>query len=197
MLAGQLVMKAGVTCTTAVNTTFGISRVCASEVFRPSGFNCANSQQHNRTLVELTFGNSQATGCIGSDPTCTWYDISVIPSNCTNCTWDPTFGGNFCAATGGAAYNLPVRLSCANQPTFTCQGPGNLGAAKYPGACGMTTLKTTSRLYWPKWPKLLSGLLLADGTGQGSCGYKTPINAPNTYCNNAKTGLKVEFMRGA
>lgn len=42
LLAGQLVMKAGVTCTTAVNTTFGISRVCASEVYRPSGFNCAN-----------------------------------------------------------------------------------------------------------------------------------------------------------
>src|SRR5262249_22810711 len=86
--AGQLVMKAGATCTTAVNTNFGISRICASEVYRPSGFNCANAQQHNRTLIELNFGNNQATGCIGSDAACTWYDISVVPSSCTNCTWD-------------------------------------------------------------------------------------------------------------
>jgi hypothetical protein len=141
--SGQLVINIGVICTTNVDTTFGISRICASETYRPSGFNCANSQQHNRTLVELTFGNSTATGCIGSDATCTWYDISVIPSSCTNRTWDPEFGGNFCANTGGAAYNLPVRLSCSSQPTFKCQGPGSLGAAHYLSACGMTTLKTT------------------------------------------------------
>lgn len=194
--AGQVLVPAFSTCTTNVPSNFGKSRVCASNVFQPSGYDCDNAQRDNRTMVELNFGFNQPTGCIGSDTSCTWYDISVIPQSCTNCNFDPVNSGNFCATAGGASYNLPVTASCNGQPTFKCGGAGNLGGAKYPSACGMTSLQVVKpgcignqgancyqAYFWPMW------------TGSGSCGYAPgSINAPNAYCNDAVGGLNVDFM---
>ena len=86
-------------------------------------------------MVETTFGAGSG-GCTSpSMASCVWYDISVIPANCTDQLWVST---SWCSNTGGAAYNLPVTLSCAGQPTFTCQGPpgSTWGNSNYPSKCG-------------------------------------------------------------
>lgn len=68
-------------------------------------------------MIETTFG-AGAAGCYPkSMASCVRYDISLILSN-----------------TGGAAYNLPVQLSCPNQATYTCTGntPNCINAQFHP-----------------------------------------------------------------
>ena len=71
-------------------------------------------------------------------PSCIFYDVSVIPAHCTDDLFDAVH--YYCKGTGGASYNLPVKVSCPGEPTFTCRGPvattGAYAAAGYPSMCG-------------------------------------------------------------
>jgi hypothetical protein len=130
----QAALPAGATCNTVVPTSSSSSRFCAS-TSAMSAPNCYNAQTNHWTMVETTFG-AGAQGCYPTSmASCVWYDISVIPSNCTDSLWQTQ---NYCSNTGGAAYNLPVQLSCQGQPTYTCQGPpaSTYGNSGYPGNCG-------------------------------------------------------------
>jgi hypothetical protein len=84
-------------------------------------------------MVETIFQSASAPGCFNKG-NCVWYDISVIPSNCTDDLWKQ----DQCAGTGGASYNLPVTLACGGSATFTCQGPSDTtyGPENYPKNCG-------------------------------------------------------------
>ena len=131
----QAALPSGTTCNTVVPTSSGSSRFCASTSSMGTMPNCYNAQTNHQTLVETAFG-SGSNGC--TSPTmasCVWHDISVIPANCTDQLW---VSPSWCSNTGGAAYNLPVTLSCAGQPTFTCQGPpgSTWGNSNYPSKCG-------------------------------------------------------------
>ena len=131
----QAVLTSGTTCKATVPTLAGSSRFCASTSSMGTTPNCYLAQTNHQTMIETTFG-SGSNGCTSSSMTsCVWYDISVIPANCTDQQWvSPTW----CSNTGGAAYNLPVALICPGQPTFTCQGPtsSTWGNSNYPGNCG-------------------------------------------------------------
>lgn len=124
-------IASGATCNATVDAAAGSSRFCATESQVPA--DCYDAQTNHQTMIETTFEASTNPGCFEKGA-CVWYDISVIPSNCTNDTWKQ----DQCANTGGAAYNLPVELWCTGQATFTCQGPanGNYGNANYPSNCG-------------------------------------------------------------
>jgi hypothetical protein len=129
----QAVLPAQAKCNTVVPATSGSSRFCAST--GPMAYpNCYLAQTNHWTMVETTFG-AGTTNCYPAQASCVWYDISLIPSNCTDPLWQ---NQNYCSNTGGAAYNLPVQLSCPNQPTYTCQGPPGTtyGNSGYPTKCG-------------------------------------------------------------
>jgi len=128
----QLALAKGAICTTAVPTTVGSSRFCASTTQMATP-NCNKAQANHQTMVETNFGSGSANTCYPTSmASCVWYDISVIPQNCTDAAW----AQNQCANTGGAAYNLPVSIACTGQPTNTCQGPPNPGNSNYPTKCG-------------------------------------------------------------
>ena len=84
-------------------------------------------------MIETNFLPASNGGCF-SQGACVWYDISVIPSTCTDSAW----AANQCAGTGGASYNLPVQTTCGGTATYTCQGPQNTtwGPENYPSSCG-------------------------------------------------------------
>jgi hypothetical protein len=128
---GGAQIASGFTCQATVPTTVGSSRFCAALDQPPA--NCYNAQTNHQTMVETTFETASNPGCFNKG-SCVWYDISVIPSTCTDALWKQ----DQCANTGGAAYNLPVALACAGSTTFTCQGPANTtyGPANYPSQCG-------------------------------------------------------------
>jgi hypothetical protein len=138
----QAVIPKGVTCSAQVPVTAGMTRFCASTTQVPIGQtpNCNLAQTHNQTMVETNFGTGANGVCFPTSLTsCVWYDISVIPQNCTPSAWSL----NFCANTGGASYNLPVSLAASGQVTFTCQGPQSntpYGNANYPTKCGVPTM---------------------------------------------------------
>lgn len=117
----------GTTCTATVINNGIPTRFCASRTVMPT--DCWNAQTLHQTMVETNFQAS----CFGKG-SCVWYDISVIPSTCTNALW----AANQCANAGGASYNVPVSLSCPGSATYTCQGPASskYGAANYPSNCG-------------------------------------------------------------
>jgi hypothetical protein len=97
--------------------------------------NCNNAQANNQTIVKTNFGTGSNEVCYPtSQSSCVWYDISVIPQNCTNNAWT----ADRCANTGGASYNLPVSLACTDQAAYTCMGPtsGAYGPANHPSKCG-------------------------------------------------------------
>lgn len=128
----QVAIGSGASCTASVPTTASLSRFCAatSPVATP---NCNTAQANHQTMVETNFGSS--TTCYPTTmASCVWYDISVIPSSCTDSAW----AQNQCAGTGGASYNLPVSIACSGQPTYTCQGPPgpSYGNSNYPTNCG-------------------------------------------------------------
>jgi hypothetical protein len=93
---------------------------------------CFNAQANNQTMVETTF-QPNGPGCFNQG-NCVWYDISTIPSTCTDALWKQ----NDCANTGGASYNLPVSLACGGTAYYTCKGPtsGTYGNSNYPSNCG-------------------------------------------------------------
>ena len=130
----QAAIASGATCTASVPNNVGPSRFCASTTAVATP-NCSNAQTSHQTMVETNFGSGAASTCYPTSMvSCVWYDISLIPSNCTDAAW----AQNQCASTGGAAYNLPVSIACSGQPTYTCQGPPGTqyGNSNYPGNCG-------------------------------------------------------------
>ena len=131
----QAALPPGTTCKTVVPTSSGSSRFCASTSAMSSP-NCYLAQTTHQTMIETNFGTGAQGSCYPtSNTSCVWYDISLIPPNCTDTLWQTQ---TYCSNTGGAAYNLPVQLSCANQPTYTCQGPtgSTYGNSGYPTNCG-------------------------------------------------------------
>lgn len=130
----QAALASGVACTASVPNNVGTSRFCASTTAMATP-NCNNAQANHQTMIETNFGSGAASTCYPTSmASCVWYDISLIPSNCTDAAW----AQNQCASTGGAAYNLPVSLACSAQPTYTCQGPPGTkyGNSNYPTNCG-------------------------------------------------------------
>jgi hypothetical protein len=172
LVNSQAQITAGQTCAASVPATAGITRFCASTTQTPAGQspNCNLAQTHNQTIVETNFGTGADKVCYPtSQSTCVWYDISVIPQNCTPEAW----AQNHCQSTGGASYNLPVSLACANQPTYTCKGPPSAipyGNANYPSNCGLPTCDNA--YFWP-----------------------TPVPEPNSECLAGQT-LKINFLAG-
>ncbi len=129
-----LKIAAGATCTGTVDSTNSGSRFCASPLANP---NCVRAQDDRLTLIETTFDTTDQCQWTHNPGTCVSYDISLIPTGCTDDLWLK----DKCAGGGGASYNLPVRLSCGGTPpapTFTCQGPADstYGPQKYPRHCG-------------------------------------------------------------
>jgi hypothetical protein len=121
-------------CSTVVPATSGSSRFCAATSAMAAP-NCYLAQTNHWTMIETTFGAGSPNCYPPQQASCVWYDVSLIPPNCTDALWQTQ---NYCSNTGGAAYNLPVQLSCPNQPTYICQGPpGNIyGNSGYPTNCG-------------------------------------------------------------
>ncbi len=157
------------------------SRFCASLTAAPD--DCMNAQAEHLTMIETVFVNPAPFVCTNNQ-SCVFYDISVFPQYCTDALWK----SNQCAGTGGAAYNLPVQLSCTGQATYTCQGPanGNFGPENYPSNCGDPSCATSA----------------------GGCGnYKIPAYfypmfdapentyQPGAYCLNGNT-LTITFLAG-
>jgi hypothetical protein len=135
----QAVIPTGVTCSAQVPITVGMTRFCASTTEVPIGQtpNCNLAQTHNQTMVETNFGTGANGVCFPTTlASCVWYDISVIPQNCTPQAWST----NGCMNTGGASYNLPVSLAASGQVTFTCKGPPNSANSNYPSNCGVPTM---------------------------------------------------------
>ncbi|WP_148213047.1 hypothetical protein [Methylocella silvestris] len=128
---GGVMIRKGVTCTAKVNNNAVSSRFCAA-LDRPPA-DCYNAQANHQTMVETIFEPGSNPGCFNKGY-CVWFDISVIPSTCTDDLWKL----NQCANTGGASYNLPVSVACGSKPVYTCQGPtsGKYGSANYPANCG-------------------------------------------------------------
>ena len=95
--------RPGATCAAAAVYDSSESRFCAVAAAAGTPIpNCANAQANNLTIVETTFQPASTPGCFGKG-NCVWYDISIIPSTCTDTLWKL----NQCAGTGGASYNLP------------------------------------------------------------------------------------------
>ncbi len=121
----------GQTCFATVPSSAGITRFCAALDAAPA--DCFDAQVNHQTMVETNFQSGSAPGCFNQG-NCVWYDVSVIPSFCTDALWKL----NQCAGTGGASYNLPVAMACNDVTTFICQGPadGTYGTEDYPKNCG-------------------------------------------------------------
>ncbi|HVP56098.1 MAG TPA: hypothetical protein VMU45_14005 [Candidatus Eisenbacteria bacterium] len=178
-------ISAGQTCTAAVDTSSSSTRFCAATNAAPT--NCMNAQTQHLTMVETNFEAASNPGCFSSGAACVWYDISVIPSTCTDALWQQ----NQCANTGGASYNLPVTLSCSNtaEPVYTCQGPvnGTYGPENYPSKCGNPNATCATGT-----PNCTNGV----------SAYFYPMFDPpeNTYQPNAvcvKGSLSISFLSGS
>jgi hypothetical protein len=209
----------GTTCSATVDPTSsvltavaGSSRFCASKNNAPT--NCMLAQENNQTVIEPTFNigvpiispnTYQPSGpCYGSTAqgNCVTYDISVIPSNCTDELWygvqpppiPAQSSWGLCEGAGGASYNLPVQLSCAGSNTYTCQGPvdNTWGNNNYPSNCGnpAATFATCNNPF------------CSPGQGNGVSAYFFPMYSPpqsayqpNSLCANGNP-LNVTFMDG-
>jgi len=124
-------IAAGASCQASVASNAAATRFCADTASVPA--NCFEAQQNHQTMIETNFEPASNSGCFGQG-NCVWFDISLIPSTCTDQLWDE----NQCAGTGGAAYNLPVQVACGGTTVYTCQGPvsGAWGPENYPSQCG-------------------------------------------------------------
>lgn len=131
-----LVIAPNTTCAAAAALDNAATRFCAAPLQNAGASltspNCALAQIYHWTLVETVFQTAAECGKIPGP--CAWYDISVIPANCTDSLWKQ----NQCNNTGGASYNLPVELSCQGEPTYICRGPTSTlyGPENYPSNCG-------------------------------------------------------------
>lgn len=187
-----VILRAGGTCLATVTDSVASpgSRFCAvtaeiassaGSAAASAGLDCSKAQQRNQTLIETYF---QPAPCFGAGtPNCIWYDISAIPSTCTDQAWST----NHCANTGGAAYNLPVMLSCPDEPTYVCRGPANskYGPAHYPSNCGNPAAKPVSGPI-PE-PAGLNAYFYPDDNSYGQ---------PNAVCPNGQP-LTIKFLPGA
>lgn len=158
------------TCSATVDASADSSRFCAT--FDGTPVDCMNAQAMHLTLIETTFQASTNPSCFGKGA-CVWYDISVIPSNCTDSLWK----ANRCRGTGGASYNLPVALACQGNPempVYVCKGPPGTkyGSEKYPSNCGNPDAKCATG---------------TSGCRQGVSAYFYPMFDPpeNAYQPNA------------
>ena len=129
-----VVIAPGGSCGATAESTNSGSRFCASPN-APS--RCDEAQDNRQTFIETTFDTSESCTWTGVSGACVSYDISLIPTRCTDDLWKK----DRCAGGGGASYNLPVELTCPGQPpafTFTCQGPTGTawGPQHYPIMCG-------------------------------------------------------------
>lgn len=124
-------IAAGQSCSAFVPPRASISRFCAALDAAPA--NCWLAQVNHQTMIETNFLPASNGGCFGQGA-CVWYDISVIPQNCTDTLWNK----DQCKGTGGASYNLPVQTACGGTATYTCQGPRGTtwGSELYPSNCG-------------------------------------------------------------
>ena len=178
-------INAGQTCIAAVDTASSSTRFCASKNSPPA--DCMNAQNLHLTMVETNFEAASNPGCFNSGAACVWYDISVIPSTCTDTLWKQ----NQCANTGGASYNVPVTLSCTNpaEPVYTCQGPtnGTYGNSNYPSKCGNPN--ATCATGTPNCSNGVSAYFYPM--------FDPPENAyqPNAVC--VKGNLSVNFLSGS
>jgi hypothetical protein len=171
-------IAAGATCNANVTADGTSTRFCADTSAVPS--NCFEAQQNNQTMIETNFEPASNGGCFNQG-NCVWFDISLIPSTCTDALWDQ----NQCADTGGASYNLPVSVACGASTVYTCQGPvsGTWGPENYPSNCGnpdsicQSTPNCQNAYFYPM--------------------FEPPENAyqPNTVCTAAQT-LTITFLAG-
>src|SRR5262249_7558989 len=141
--------------------------------------NCNLAQTYNQTMIETNFGTGTNGVCFpASLSSCVWYDISVIPQNCTPAAWT----ADNCASAGGASYNLPVSLASSGQPTYTCQGPQSTtpyGNANYPSNCGNPTASCVGNL----------------PTCDNAYFFQTPSPAPNSEAQPGQS-LQITFLAG-
>lgn len=171
-------IAAGATCNATVDSDGASTRFCADTDSVPS--NCFEAQQNHQTMIETNFEPASNAGCFNQG-NCVWYDISLIPSTCTDQLWDE----NQCAGTGGASYNLPVQVACGPSTVYTCQGPvnGTWGPENYPSKCGnpdstcQSSPNCQNAYFYPM--------------------FDPPENAyqPNTVCTGAQT-LTITFLAG-
>jgi hypothetical protein len=178
----QAVIATNTTCAAQVPTTAGITRFCASTTAVPTGQspNCNLAQAHNQTMIETNFGTGANGVCYPTNlSSCVWYDISVIPQNCTPSAWS----ANYCQNTGGASYNLPVSLSSSGQNTYTCQGPPSTtppyDSAGYPSNCGNPT----------------AGCVGNTPSCDNAYFWPTPSPEPNSEAQPGQT-LQITFLSG-
>ncbi len=184
----------GERCRASVPFSVGPARFCASEYPSPAG-KTANCGPGNRTIIEANFTSDLGCRLPGeiqsNQKNCTWYDIRVVPPNCTDCDWL----SNNCRDAGGPAYNVPVALSCAGAPTFTCRGPiapvGPYGA-KYPAYCGAPY--SAPNCVGGLNPTCLQAYFYPMSTS-GACKYPTTLPQPNGRCPDGQT-LFVTFLEG-
>ena len=179
-------INTGQTCTASVDTSSSSSRFCAALDKAPA--NCMSAQTQHLTMVETNFEAASNPGCFSSGAACVWYDISVIPSTCTDTLWNQ----NHCANTGGASYNLPVTLACngnASEPVYTCQGPtsSTYGPENYPSKCGNPN--ATCATGTPNCTNGVSAYFYPM--------FDPPENAyqPNAVC--VKGSLSISFLSGS
>jgi hypothetical protein len=119
------------TCTATVVANNQSTRFCAADGRVP---NCTQAQANHLTMIETTPQTSAECAWLGRSGTCIWYDISLIPSWCTDADWQK----DRCKGEGGASYNYPVELTCPAETTYTCRGPTSTkyGSEIYPQNCG-------------------------------------------------------------
>lgn len=171
-------IAAGGTCQASVAADGVSTRFCADTDAVPS--NCFEAQQNHQTMIETNFEPASNGGCFNQG-NCVWFDISLIPSTCTDQLWDE----NQCANTGGASYNLPVSVACGSSTVYTCQGPvsGTWGPENYPSKCGnpdstcQSSPNCQNAYFYPM--------------------FDPPENQyqPNTVCTAAQT-LTITFLSG-
>jgi hypothetical protein len=171
-------IAAGATCNASVDSDGASTRFCADTDAVPS--NCFEAQQNHQTMIETNFEPASNGGCFNQG-NCVWFDISLIPSTCTDELWDE----NQCDNTGGASYNLPVQVACGGSTVYTCQGPvnGTWGPENYPSQCGnpdstcQSSPNCQNAYFYPM--------------------FDPPENAyqPNTVCTAAQT-LTITFLAG-
>lgn len=171
-------IAAGGTCQASVTADGTSTRFCADTDAVPA--NCFEAQQNHQTMIETNFEPSTNGGCFNQG-NCVWFDISLIPSTCTDQLWDE----NQCAGTGGASYNLPVQVACGSSTVYTCQGPvsGAWGPENYPSQCGnpdstcQSSPNCQNAYFYPM--------------------FDPPENQyqPNTVCTAAQT-LTITFLAG-
>lgn len=127
-------IEPGATCAAKVAANAVSTRFCAALNAVPA--DCFDAQTNHQTMIETIFEPAENAGCFKKG-NCVWFDISVIPSTCTDTLWKT----NRCANTGGASYNLPVSLLCNGHKVYTCRGPRDSthGPALYPSNCGNPT----------------------------------------------------------